>query len=117
MNPIHTGLWRDYLRKRETLKENLKTVLSLKKEKKNSLFALKNAKKKSKNGCFQPLKVPPWQSHTLKIVIMPVKHLKAKLAFQRVKEKLELAELELNKSNEKYLKIRSSVIEVGLRKN
>ena len=52
MNPIHTGLWRDYLRKRENLKENLKTVLSLKKEKKNLSLRIEECKKEVKKWLF-----------------------------------------------------------------
>ena len=116
MNPIHTGLWRDYLRKRKNLKENFKTVLSLKKEKEKLSLLIKECEKEVKKWLTTPFKGASI-SHIQKYDDAKVNLLKAKNAFQRVEEKLEIATVDLKKSNEKYLKIRSSVIEAGLRKN
>lgn len=118
MNPIHTGLWRDYLRKRKNLKENFKTVISLKKEKEKLFLLIKECEKEVKKWLTTPFKGASMaRSHIQKYDDAKVNLLKAKNAFQRVEEKLEIATVDLKKSNEKYLKIRSSVIEAGLRKN
>lgn len=118
MNPIHTGLWRDYLRKRNNLKKNFETFRSLENKKKKLSLRIEECEREIRKWLTTPFKGASMaRSHIQKCDDAKVKLLKAKIAFQRFEEKLELAELNLKKSNENYLKIRSSVIEAGLRKN
>ena len=88
------------------------------KDKKKLSLRIEECKKEVKKWLFFGCKgVSMAKLHIKKCDDAKVMLFKAKLAFQRFEEKLELAELELNKSNEKYLLIRSSVIKAGLRKN
>jgi seryl-tRNA synthetase len=118
MNPIYRVLWRDYLRKRKILKKNLKKVLFLEKEKEKLSFRIEECKKEEKKWLTTAFRgVAMARSYIKKINSARKLMEKAQNAFQQIQEKLELAELELDKSNEDYMKIRSSAIEAGLRKN